>query len=192
MENFKFTIFSIITLGLLAAGGYWAFKTMESGSAHTNKEEIATYKEINEDLEKEISMLKKQITILETENEELASLGEQEEQQVASNITETPKPTTTTPTKPTTTLKYQTLINELQKLVDANVYLKLKSQGPAVGSVQKFLNTYNGTSNKIDNDFGVSTQTRVKSFQKAQGLTADGEVGPGTLKKMISWLKAKG
>lgn len=189
MENFKFTIFSIFILGLLAGGGYWAFKTMESGSAHTNKEEIAKYKDKNEELEKEISMLKKQISILETENEELAAL---DEQQVASNVTETPKPTTTTPTKPTTTLKYQTLINELQKLVDANVYLKLKSQGPAVGSVQKFLNTYNGTSNKVDNDFGVSTQTAVKSFQKAQGLTADGEVGPGTLKKMISWLKAKG
>ena len=77
----------------------------------------------------------------------------------------------------------------LQKLVDGKVYLKNKSQGSAVGTLQKFLNIYNNTLTKVDNDYGASTATDVKAFQKAQGLTQDGEVGPGTFSKMISWLK---
>ena len=105
-------------------------------------------------------------------------------------VVKTAVTTRTTTTTTTTVSKYQTLINDLQKLVNGNVYLKNKSQGPAVGTVQKFLNIYNKTSTKIDNDYGASTITAVKNFQKAQKLTVDGEVGSGTFKKMISWLKS--
>jgi peptidoglycan hydrolase-like protein with peptidoglycan-binding domain len=58
-----------------------------------------------------------------------------------------------------------------------------------VGVVQKFLNIYNSTSKRVDNDFGAGTVTLVKNFQKDIGMTADGEVGPTTLSKMITWLK---
>jgi len=43
----------------------------------------------------------------------------------------------------------------------------------------------------VDNDYGASTVTAIKNFQKAQGLTADGAAGYTTYKKMISWLKTK-
>ena len=190
MENFKFFLFSVFVIALLGAGGYWAFSTMESGSSHIDIEKQKTLEKENEDLKDEILDLKDQISKLESEK---SDLQQKEPEQVAETSTKTPTPTTTeTPSKTTTTTvsKYQSLINDLQKLVNGNIYLKLKSQGPAVGTVQKFLNVYNGTSNKIDNDFGASTETAVKNFQKAQGLTADGGVGPGTLKKMISWLKS--
>ena len=80
-------------------------------------------------------------------------------------------------------------INTIQKLIDNKVYLKLKSQGTQVGTIQKFLNLYNKTSNKVDNDYGASTETTVKAYQKAVGITADGETGPSTYSKMIVWLK---
>ncbi|PIZ53219.1 hypothetical protein COY25_03820 [Candidatus Uhrbacteria bacterium CG_4_10_14_0_2_um_filter_41_7] len=67
--------------------------------------------------------------------------------------------------------------------------MKAKSSGTIVGVVQEFLNIYNKTSNRIDNDYGPGTQKAVTAFQKAQGITADGEAGPGTFRKMIDWLK---
>ncbi|MEJ0002231.1 MAG: peptidoglycan-binding domain-containing protein [bacterium] len=56
--------------------------------------------------------------------------------------------------------------------------MKAKEADASVGNVQKFLNLYFKTSNKIDNDYGASTQKAVASFQKDQGLKADGFAGP--------------
>ncbi|HYD90300.1 MAG TPA: peptidoglycan-binding domain-containing protein, partial [Flavobacterium sp.] len=81
------------------------------------------------------------------------------------------------------------LINELQKLIDDNIFMKEKSSGTRVGTVQTFLNLYNNTSKRVDNDYGAGTKADVIKFQKAVGLTADGEAGPNTYRKMIEWLK---
>lgn len=189
MDNFKFILFSVVVIGLLGFAGYWAFKTIETGSTHVDNQKLATLEEKNRELEKQVANLTRETTLLktdETKKETTAPLVKDPEVVT----TPTPVKTTTTPTK-TTTYKYQTLINELQKLVDGNVYLKLKSQGASVGTVQKFLNIYNNTSTKVDNDYGATTVTAVKAFQKAQNLTADGEAGIGTFNKMISWLKTK-
>ena len=185
MENFKFVIFSIIVIALVGFGGYWAFSTMESGSVHVANQIQKELEFKNEKLTEEIILLKNEISVLKSKNEEEAPVIKEEVLPV-----KTPEVKVTDTTK-TPVLKHQNLINELQKLVDGNIYLKIKSQGAAVGSVQNFLNIYNNTSNKIDNDYGLSTSTAIKSFQKAQGLTVDGEVGPGTFRKMISWLKTK-
>jgi murein L,D-transpeptidase YcbB/YkuD len=186
MENLKFFIFSILILALLGFAGYWAFSTIESGSTHVSSQEQKELKNKNEELEKQVADLQRQISLLQLENEEQT---QQEQEILDSKIPEpTITTTTTTPTKVAVS-KYQTLINDLQKLINGNIYLKLKSQGPAVGTIQKSLNAYNNTSNKIDNDYGSSTVTAVKNFQKAEGLTVDGETGPNTYKKMISWLK---
>lgn len=187
MENFKFILFSIFILGLLGFAGYWAFDTIESGSAHVSNQEQKELKLKNEELLKEVSALKKQITLFEAKQEEQDKVAEEQKALDAKKVESVPTPT---PVK-TTVLKYQSLIDELQKMVNNNVYLKNKSQGAYVGSVQKFLNIYNNTSNKIDNDYGSSTVTAVKNYQKSQGLTADGEAGPTTFKKMITWLKTK-
>lgn len=195
-ENLKFTIVSILVLMIFGALGYWAFSTIESGTGHINSQEQKEIAQKVKDLTDENYQLKRQLSLLEEEQ----SLVEQAEieaknleaEKVAQEPVKTAEPTkpqtTTTPSK---TYKYQSLIDELQSLVNKNVYLKLKSQGTAVGTVQKFLNLYNGTNNRIDNDYGPGTVTVVKNFQKAQGITADGETGVGTLKKMISWLKTK-
>lgn len=184
MENFKFILFSVITLAVLGFAGYWAFTTIESGSTHIDNQYQKQLRNKNTELEKQVADLTREIDLLQ------AIKDEQDQKNEENLVVETPETVAPVSTN-TVVLKYQTLINDLQKLVDGNIYLKLKSQGPAVGTVQKFLNLYNKTSNKVDNDYGPSTVTAVKNFQKAQGLTVDGETGPNTYKKMISWLKTK-
>jgi peptidoglycan hydrolase-like protein with peptidoglycan-binding domain len=200
MENFKFFIASVFILILLGLGGYWAFSTMESGSTHVDSQKQKALQDRNTELEKQVADLTRQVSLLQESNGEQvakdkAVLDAQNLQPIAAPLKTTTQVKTTASTTPTpaktTTYKYQTLINELQKLVDGNIYLKLKSQSPAVGTLQKFLNIYNNTSTKVDNDYGASTVTAIKNFQKAQGLTADGATGPSTYQKMISWLKTK-
>lgn len=192
MENFKFVLFSIIVLGALGFAGYWAFSTIESGSYHVNKEKQEQMVKENEELKKENTELKKELSLLEEEKNtlELEVANNKEEPEVVEE--EIPVKTTTTPTlSKTTTYKYQTLIDELQKLVNGNITLKNGSQGTAVGTIQKFVNVYNGTNNRVDNDFGSTTLSAIKKIQKDFGLKDDGVVGPGTMRKMIDWLKKK-
>ncbi len=179
MENIKFGLFSIIILALLLFVGYWAFQNMESGSSHLANQELKNLKLENIDLKEENKDLKNKITILESEKvkEDTPVVIEKEVQ------VETP-----TPEKPVV-LKYQSLINELQKLIDGNIYMKKGSKGPRVGTIQNFLNLYNKTSNRIDNDFGPTLEASLKKFQTTEKLTPDGQVGPSTYKRMIDWLK---
>ena len=168
MENLKFIVYSIVILAVIGLIGYWSFFTMQSGSEHVASEKIKQLQEENENLKNEVEDLTKELAVLQPKIEE---------------------PPVTEETKQPIVYKYQDLINELQKLVDDNVFMKLKSYGTRVGTVQKFLNIYNNTSVKVDNDYGPGTVTRVKAFQKMEGLTADGEAGSTTFKKMIEWLK---
>jgi len=172
MENFKFILLSIIILAGLGLLGYWAVRTIQPGDIYVSKQKQLALEEKNWELAKEIEELKK----------ELAALQPSEPEQPSS-----PEPA---PSKPASApSKYQDLINTLQKLIDDNILIKEKSAGTKVGTLQTFLNTYNNTSKKVDNDFGPGTKTDVINFQKAEGLTADGEAGPATFQKMIDWLQ---
>ena len=175
MENFKFILISIIIIAGMGLLGYWAVRTLEPGDVYVSKQKQIALEEKNQELEKEIRELKNQLAALEPKETEKPTV--------------TPT-TTTTPTKPATvTYKYQSLINDLQKIVTDKVFMKEGSQGTRVGTVQTFLNIYNKTSKKVDNDFGAGTKTDLIIFQKAEKITADGEAGPGTFQKMIDWLK---
>lgn len=186
MENFKFIVISIIILAVLGFGGYWAFSTIESGSTHSYNQKIRDLQKENERLAKETNLLKSEVALLESKNEEILQA---EDNNIQENIAKEVPVKVTQPTK-TTISKNQDLINKLQKMVDDNIYLKLKSKGAMVGSIQEFFNIYNKTSVKIDNDFGVKLETAVRNFQKSQGVAVSGQVGPNTLKKMITWLKS--
>lgn len=192
MENLKFTLFSIVIIISLGLGGYWAFSTIESGSTHVDAQKQKELEQKNIDLEKQVADLNRQVGLLQAAQDAQAQQNQDALDSQIKGATTPTTPTKTTTTNPLTTTvsKNQSLINDLQKLVDGNIFLKNKSQGPAVGTLQNFLNIYNNTSNKIDNDYGVSTTTALKNFQKAQGLTIDGEAGPSTFKKMISWLSS--
>jgi len=174
MDKFNFFLFSIVVLVLVGLVGYWAVTTIQSGSEHASAEEIKKLENENEELKKEAQKLKSELGYLTTEVEN------NKEKELAIE---------TTGSAPVIANEHQELIDELQKLIDDNVVIKLKSRGTRVGTVQKFLNIYNNTSNRIDNDYGASTQKAVIEFQKAQGLTADGEASKATFSKMIDWLK---
>jgi len=181
MENFRFILISIIVLVLLAFAGYWSFSTIESGSDHRDNQKLQDLTEENENLKDQISDREDEIISLQSKIEKL---GQDIQGQEKLTETEVKSPETIVITS-----KYQSLINDLQQLVNGNVYLKKGSKGVQVGVVQKFLNVYNGTANKIDNDFGSNMETAIKKFQKDQGLTSDGEIGSNTFRKMIDWLK---
>lgn len=59
--------------------------------------------------------------------------------------------------------------------------LKLGSSGPQVKNLQQRLKELGFDPNGVDGKFGAGTQSAVIAFQKANGLTADGKVGPTTL-----------
>ena len=173
MEKLKFILFSIITLSLLGLIGYWSIVTLQSGTEYKTTKKISELQKDNEDLKAQVKKLADEVGTLQSKAEEPAPVPAKELEGIVA-------------------YEYQNLINEIQKLINSKVFLKLKSSGSSVGTVQRFLNIYNNTSNKVDNDYGASTKTAVSAFQKAQGLTADGEAGPGTFGKMIDWLKKQG
>lgn len=175
MDKLKFALYSIVVLALVGILGYWAIVTIKSGSEFAATQKIGELQGQNEDLTKQVADLTQQLNSAQA--------------QVA-NLTPAPTPSVTAPTK--STYKNQTLINQLQQLVTDNINMKLKSTGTRVGTIQNFLNIYNNTSNKIDNDYGASTVKAVAAFQKAQGLTSDGQAGVSTFNKMISWLEKQG
>ena len=182
MENIKSTGRLLIILVVLVSAGYWAFFTIEPGSLNAEKQKQTELIEKNKELENQVEILQSQLDSLNAEKE-IAILDATNA--AIGDTSKTDKPTTST-------YKNQTLINELQKLILDKVYMKEKSQGTRVGTVQKFLNLYFGTSKKVDNDYGAGTKADVIKFQKDQGITADGETGPGTYQKMIDWLKKQG
>lgn len=177
MENFKSFIYFIVFVLIIAFVGYWAFFTLEPGSIHVEKQKQEELRKENETLKEENESLKSQIRLL--------TKAEEKPSEVVEEPSETESPSGAT-------YKNQTLINELEKLITDNVVMREKSKGTRVGTVQKFLNIYNGTSKIVDNDFGPGMKTDVLNFQKKEGLTADGEAGPGTFRKMIDWLKKQG
>lgn len=173
VKNFKDILFLIIVLIIVVLLGYWAVITIESGSVHVQKQKQQELEQKNKELEQEIGQLKNEIMDLQLKQEK-TSIKEEVQQ-----------PNTTVKT----VSKYQSLIDDLQKLIDAKVSMKENSKGTRVGIVQTFLNIYNNTSKKIDNNYGKGTKTDVINFQKKEGLIADGEAGLSTFRKMIDWLK---
>ncbi len=177
METFKFTLFSIVFLALFVFAGYWAVTTMQSGSQHVNTQKIKELQNENADLKKQVASLTSQVGTL---------LPVTVSQPIEQPVTPVKNPASVT------AYKNQSLINELQKLIDANLLLKLNSQGTRVGTVQNFLNLYNKTSTKVDNNYSANMKTIVMAFQKDQSLPVSGQAGQATFGKMIDWLKKQG
>lgn len=76
-------------------------------------------------------------------------------------------------------------------LVSAPIYklgdrlLKKGTKGSDVSELQTWLTKFDYLNDKIDGDFGSKTKKAVEAFQKANGLTADGEYGQQTHNAML-------
>lgn len=70
-------------------------------------------------------------------------------------------------------------------------YLKKGDKGDAVKALQTLLSGYgykmtSGTKTYgVDGSFGTATYNAVRNYQKANGLTVDGKVGPATWSKLL-------
>lgn len=67
--------------------------------------------------------------------------------------------------------------------VDAASYKK-GSSGSTVKQIQQVLKNQGYYNGSVDGNFGSATESAVKAFQRAKGLTADGKAGSQTLKAM--------
>ena len=152
MDSLKSIIFTIFVVVLLGFSGYWAFTTLESGSSHVDVQKLKELENQNKELTKEVTDLNRQISLLEADKAQANTNPVQDTSDTSQNpntavvttqtITTNPAPVkTTTNTKPIVN-KNQSLIDDLQKLANSKIFLKLKSQGPEVGTIQKFLNIY--------------------------------------------------
>lgn len=75
--------------------------------------------------------------------------------------------------------------------ISASSILKIGSNGSAVKTLQKNLNTLIKAKLTVDGEFGTATYNAVIKFQTKYKLTADGIVGENTQKKINSLLKKK-
>lgn len=75
--------------------------------------------------------------------------------------------------------------------ISASSILKMGSNGSAVKTLQKNLNTLIKAKLTVDGEFGTDTYNAVIKFQTKYKLTADGIVGENTQKKINSLLKKK-
>ena len=66
------------------------------------------------------------------------------------------------------------------------VSLKNGDNSDAVRLLQSKLKAYGFYKGSVDGDFGDGTEEAVKAFQRANGLTADGKAGAGTLSKLFA------
>lgn len=100
--------------------------------------------------------------------------------------TEQPKPETKPEqTEPEKKPEKPTTPTDSACIVDLPI-IKQSDNGFPVIAVQTLLGKHNFNVNYIDGDFGPDTLAKVKAFQKAKGLTADGIVGRDTWTTLLT------
>ena len=63
--------------------------------------------------------------------------------------------------------------------------VKKGNKGEVVELVQRMLNEKGYACGSADGIFGAKTESAVKSYQKAEGLSADGKVGKNTWTALV-------
>lgn len=100
----------------------------------------------------------------------------------SSKSTAPPVTTPTVPPAPKTTAAATT--NTTPTATAPSQTLSPGATGSEVKNLQNSLTALGYNPGKADGSYGPSTQAAVAEFQKANGLTADGVVGPATLAKL--------
>ncbi|HWB21580.1 MAG TPA: peptidoglycan-binding domain-containing protein [Gaiellaceae bacterium] len=95
--------------------------------------------------------------------------------------TSVPPVTTTTPPITTTPNTQTTTTTPAQAVSAPTTTLKPADTGAQVRVLQRALARLGFSAGKVDGQYGPATQAAVTRFQTAEGLTADGIVGPVTL-----------
>lgn len=168
MEGFKIGLITGLLLGCLLFVGYLGLDKLQGGDEYVDSDESS-----------ELVLGDEGSTNLDFEN----SITPAPAEVVENPATDTNEVITTSVPN-----KHAELATALQKLIDDKVLMDSGSRGTRVGTLQQFLNVYTGKTGGVDNDYGPGTKEKVRAFQRDQGLTADGQAGPTTYKKMIDYL----
>jgi Putative peptidoglycan binding domain len=99
-------------------------------------------------------------------------------------------PPNTTPTTTTSTTTTTSSGSTTKVTLPASGSLKQGDTGAEVKTLQQALNAVGTATLTVDGNFGPATTDAVIVFQKANGLTADGVVGPTTAKALNDALAA--
>ncbi len=97
----------------------------------------------------------------------------------------TPPPTSSVPTAAGTT----TTASTAKRLPAPATTLKPGDSGTQVTVLQRALASLGFPAGKVDGQYGPATKTAVAKFQSSAHLTADGIVGPLTLRALVSALR---
>lgn len=174
LENLKANLLILLFFSSIGGISYWAISTLQVSPDKFDKREVDAR-----------PVVTTQPTVFD---------GSMTQTNVADSPVSVPAPIpvpASLPAQVSTTStggQNSTLKSELERLISDNIIMKRGSRGTRVGTIQRFLNLYNGTSSTVDNDFGPGTENRLRDFQRSEGLTADGQSGPATYRKMIEWL----
>src|SRR5437763_351119 len=114
MEKLKLALLGVVTLLLVGFLGYWSVSTLESGTEYARRDRIRELQKENENLKSQVSDLASTVSALQPKQEE------------PSPVAQSPAPNVN---------KYQSLIDELGKLVTDKVSMKKGSAGPRVGTI---------------------------------------------------------
>jgi peptidoglycan hydrolase-like protein with peptidoglycan-binding domain len=163
MNSFSINFLIVLFVASLATLGWFGFQQLERGDTYV---------------------------VLE-QGSELPEVPEPEpEPEPAATTEPTPEPEPEPEPEPVSE-EYADLIARLEGLIEDVVIMRDGSRGTRVGTVQEFLNIYFDRSDTVDNAFGPGTEARVRDFQRAEGLTADGQAGPNTYRAMIEALEER-
>jgi murein L,D-transpeptidase YcbB/YkuD len=181
MNDFRFTLVSVFIFIVIIGLGVLAFFALEPGSKNGSRQMIRSLESDLAEKDEALQEALRRIAELESDNEQLAQDEEEVVPDAATSDDDEPEEEGLSADSP--------LLSSLTALRSRGVLLEPGDQGADVGTIQTFLNEYEGKTGGVDNDFGPTTRKRVEAFQKGEGLTVDGGVGSGTLGKMIEWLE---
>lgn len=179
-ERVIYTTLWILILGIIGVGGWFAYSRLNHDFIYES-DRFADAGEISPDEDA--------IGLNFDDNAEPAPSPDAE-QEPSDTPSEPVEEETSAPSAPTND-EYAELVEDLEQLIEDEIFMKVGSRGTRVGTVQEFLNIFRGTDTRVDNDFGNGTKAAVIEFQEDAGITADGEPGPQTYQEMIDWLNAQ-
>lgn len=172
MKRFGFTFITVLFIGLLGYGGYYAVASLKDPKTYIS------------DSGERIGDIHRVATSTDEGGEK--SVFEMD----LGLATETASSTGVVLTATSSKISSETsLIARLETLISKNIVVKQGDKGEYVGTIQMFMNSHYNKSAKIDNDFGKNLLTLVKKFQSENKISVTGQIGPQTQKKMLELAK---
>ncbi|MCD8495042.1 MAG: peptidoglycan-binding protein [Candidatus Pacebacteria bacterium] len=190
MNDFRFTLISVLIFITIIGLGVLAFFALETGDSNGSRQMISQLRSQVSEKDQELQNALRRIAELESDTQSVAQNTQPAEP--ATPATSAPSENQTPSSGTATENKHAALIREVQSMIDRKVTLQTGSRGADVGTIQKFFNAHNNTNTAVDNDYGPGTRRLVEAYQRQNNITVTGGIGPLTLNAMLAWLQNNG